>query len=66
MNVAVSNARLKGTASVTVLQNDDMKAVNRESDEVVSPETYTAGAFGKKLGYTAKKYSVSAIVFKVK
>ena len=66
VNVAVSNARLKGTASVTVLQNDDMKAVNRESDEVVSPETYTAGAFGKKLGYTAKKYSVSAIVFKVK
>ncbi len=66
VNVAVSNARLKGTARVTALQNDDMKAVNRSSGEAVAPQSYTAGAFGKKLGYTAKKYSVTAIVFDVK
>lgn len=66
LNVAISNARLRGTATITALQNDDMKAVNSGSGEAVAPQSYTAGAFGKKLGYTAKKYSVTAIVFDVK
>lgn len=66
LNIALAGVKLRGVANVTVLQNDDMKAQNGETQKKIEPEQYTIGGFGKKIGYTAKKYSVTAMVIDVK
>lgn len=64
VNINVSllkNAKkLKSAADVTVLQNDKTDATSTPEKAAVSPETLRIGV-ESKFGYTAPKYSVTAI-----
>lgn len=66
INIALNNVKLRGIAKITALQNDSIKAVNTAQNEQIKPEEYTVGKFSNTLGYTAKKYSVTAIVIDLK
>lgn len=65
VNFEISSASLAGTADYTVLQSDSSTAVNTKEGEEVSPVTYS-GKVSRKFGYTAQKYSVTAIRVHVK
>ena len=62
-DVAISDMKLRGNATVTVLQNDDRTIKNTlTAPDNIAPQSYTVGAFtGSKLGYTIKPYSVTSI-----
>ncbi len=64
-NVALPAVNLTGIAHVTELQNDSSAAVNSLAEEQIKPEAYTLGV-SQTFGYTARKYSVSAIRIHVK
>lgn len=55
---AISDATLKGNASVTVLQCDDKGAKNTLTETKVEPESFKIGVSGSIFGYEIKPYSV--------
>ncbi len=62
MNVALSDAVLRGSAKVTVLSGESYKTVNTLENTEVAPKEYTIGDFTENtLGYTAPAYSVTCI-----
>lgn len=60
VNCEISSATVTGSADITVLQNDDIAAVNTKAEEQISPETLSL-KLSKKFGYTSDKYSVTVI-----
>lgn len=65
VNFDLSGIRPTGIAHVTELQCDTTTAVNTLAKEKIAPEKYTLGV-KSKFGYTARKYSVTAIRVHVK
>ena len=65
INIAVKGAATAGIADVTVLQCDDVNAVNTLSGESVSPESYTLGV-NATFGYTAAARSVTVLRIRTK
>ena len=65
VNIAVKGASTAGIADVTVLQCDDLNAVNTMSGESVSPEKYTLGV-NSTFGYTAEARSVTVLRIRTK
>ena len=65
INIAVKGAATAGIADVTVLQCDDVNAVNTLSGESVSPEHYTLGV-NATFGYTAAARSVTVLRIRTK
>ena len=65
VNIAVKGAATAGIADVTVLQSDDVNAVNTMSGESVSPEKYTLGV-NSTFGYTAEARSVTVLRIRTK
>ena len=65
VNIAVKGAATAGIADVTVLQCDDVNAVNTMSGESVSPEKYTLGV-NSTFGYTAEARSVTVLRIRTK
>ncbi|MDE7296375.1 MAG: hypothetical protein K2N84_03840, partial [Clostridia bacterium] len=62
LNVALTDVTLRGNAKVTVLSNENYKAVNTLTQNAVEPSEYTIGDFTENtLGYTAPAYSVTCI-----
>lgn len=67
LNVAFQEAVLRGDARVTVLSNNDYKAVNTLTETAIQPREYTIGGFtDNTLGYTAPAYSVTCIRLQTK
>lgn len=60
INFDIASAIVTGEAEYTVLQCDDVKAVNTRDGEKITPAVYTQ-KIGAKFGYLAEKYSVTAI-----
>ena len=67
-DLAISDMKLKGNATVTVLQNDDRTVKNTLTNpDNIAPVSYTIGAFTSgKLGYEIKPYSVTSITIHAK
>lgn len=70
INVKLKDAKINGLAHVTVLQNDNYKAVNtleNLENPAVSPEKFSIDGFtNDTFGYEAKGYSVAAFRVHVK
>ena len=66
-DVSLSGVKLKGNASVTVLQCDDRTAKNTLTETNVAPESFVIGAFSDgTFGYEIKPYSVISITVHVR
>lgn len=66
-DVALSDFKLKGNASVTELQCDDRAAKNTLTETIVEPVNFKIGAFSDKtFGYEVKPYSVISITVHAK
>ena len=67
-DLSISNLKMKGNASVTVLQNDDRTVQNTLTNpDSIAPKSYTIGAFTDgTIGYEIKPYSVTSITVHAK
>ena len=67
-DLSIGNLKMKGNASVTVLQNNDRTVTNTLTNpDNIAPNSYTIGAFsGGTIGYEIKPYSVTSITVHAK